>query len=378
MMFLTNEQQQFRDQISLFTKNELSEKVLSTKISDECLFQELQKFAISNLAGILLPEHLSGEGGGITEAVIVLEYASMHFPLLALMVETHYSCAMIADALSGSPKTNRLLSELGDLKRIGSIALTEPQCGTDIASIKTIAKREGDQIAVSGNKCFVNNTSKQFPGLSIVFCTIENRISAILLTTPSRGFLISHRYTFSGWEGLPNNAIILDNCKTDESNILKEGISRKELEKLFDGPRLLVSSIAYGMGKASFREVLDYCKERCQFEKPLIGNQSIAFRLADIKSSIEALGAYLYKTSLLFDRDECTHGNVCSLKLISASELERIASGCLDLMGGYGYTRDSYSQNALSASKGLQLHWGTTNHMRAEISEESFGSQSYF
>jgi alkylation response protein AidB-like acyl-CoA dehydrogenase len=317
--------------------------------------------------GILVPAEYGGEGGGLQEACIVVEEIAAGEQTLALMLVHHLACVHGLVLWAGEEIKRRFLPRLSTAESIGAVALTEPEAGTDLAAINAGLERRGDILVLNGNKCFVTNTGPGIDSMVLGFFREASGLSGALVPSSSAGFHIAHHYRFAGWEGLPNRALVLQDCAVPRDHLIADRLEEEGFERWYGGARLLTVAAAAGMMRACMEEAVRYCGERKQHGKRLIEQQSLQFRIADI-----AVSAALTRTSLSLAASRMgegfpCHPEICMLKLFATSGLEDAASTAMEMAGAYGYSEDSRLSSLYRDAKGLQLLWGTREMLRVEI-----------
>jgi alkylation response protein AidB-like acyl-CoA dehydrogenase len=317
--------------------------------------------------GMLIPSDHGGEGGGLQEACIVVEEVAAGEPNLALMLVHHLACSFGLVLWAGEEQKSRFLPPLSSLERIGAVALTEPEAGSDLAAIKAGLERRGTELILNGNKCFVTNTGPGIDCFVLGFFREPSGLTCALVPSSSPGFHLAHHYRFAGWEGLPNHALVLQDCTVPREHLIADRLGGERFERWCDGARLLVSATATGMIRACMDEAVRYCGERRQHGKRLIEQQSLLFRIADISLSAALTRTSLRLAASRMDEGAPCHAEICMLKLFATSRLEEAASSAMEMAGGYGYTVDSVLSSLYRDAKGLQLLWGTREMLRLEI-----------
>lgn len=334
------------------------------------LLRRFHSLGEAGYPGILIPVELEGEGGGWTEAAIVVEELAAGEAVLAMMLVSHLVCAA---GLLGWADERQMRDFLPPLARgdvLGAVALTEPEAGTDFTSLRACLEKRGEDAFASGNKCFVTNTAPGEESGILAFLRGDGGIAAAYIPSGSPGLHLAHHYRFSGWEGLPNHALVLQECTFPARCVLREDLEREDLLYLYDGAALLVTAMAAGMARACLEEASLYARERMQGGKKLADHQALRFRLADMATSGELMRTSLSAAAALMDSGASRHRELCMLKLFASSRLEEIASSAVELAGGYGYTSDCRLSSLYRDAKGLQLFWGTRELMRLEIARE--------
>lgn len=323
--------------------------------------------ATAGYPGILVPAAYGGEGGGLLEACVVVEEVAAGEQNLALMLVHHLACCRGLDLWAGEELKRLFLPLLSSAERIGAVALTEPEAGSDLAAIKAVLERRGSALLLNGNKCFVTNTGAGMECCVLGFFRGPSGLACALVPSSSPGFHLAHRYLFAGWEGLPNHALVLQDCAVPAGNLVAGSFAGGDFERWCDDCRLLVSATASGMARACLEEASRYAGERKQFGRKLLKNQALYFRLADMAVSATLIHTALRLAASRADEGLPCHTEVCMLKLFATGRLEEVASSAMELAGGYGYTVDSSLSRLFRDAKGLQLLWGTREMMRLEI-----------
>ncbi|MEW6555277.1 MAG: acyl-CoA dehydrogenase family protein [Actinomycetota bacterium] len=331
-------QSMLRAQACDFCARILKEDGLMPQGDEGLLLLRFRALKGAGYPGILIPTEMGGEGGGWAEAAIVIEELALADPVLAMMLLSHLVCTAGLLLWADGRQAADLLPPLARCDVLGAVALTEPEAGTDFADLRTSLERKGEACYASGNKCFVTNTAPGEESGLLAFLKGPEGIAAAYISSSSPGLHLAHRYRFSGWEGLPNHALVLQDCAFPAGNLLREGMVRDDLLSLFDGAALLVAAMAAGMARACLETVSRYAGERRQGGRALAGHQALYFRMSDMATSIESMKISLQAAAGRLDAGDPCHCELCMLKLFVSGKLEEIASSAVELAGGYGYT----------------------------------------
>jgi butyryl-CoA dehydrogenase len=356
-----------KNQACDFMKRRMHGEIEADGKDPQSLIEAFRGMKDAGYPGILAPVAYGGEGGGLLEACIVVEEMAAGEPNLALMLAQHLACSRALILWADDERKRRYLPLLCSAEIIGGVALTEPEAGSDLSSINARLERRGDELVLNGNKCFVTNT---WPGLDCLILGLfrePSGLAAVLVRSSAPGFHLAHQYLFAGWEGLPNHALVLQDCRIPRDHLVSDHLEDENLELWCDSGRILVSAIATGMSRACMDEAALYCGERRQFGRRLIEHQALLFRIADIATSLELMRTNLHLAASKMDGKLPCHAEVCMLKLLATGKLEEIASSAMEMAGAYGYTVDSRLSWLYRDAKGLQLIWGTRESMRLEI-----------
>jgi alkylation response protein AidB-like acyl-CoA dehydrogenase len=288
---------------------------------EECtLLRRFRDLKGAGYPGILVPSELDGEGGGWAEAAIITEEVAKGEPVLAMMLLSHLICTAGLLLWADESQARDFLPPLARCDLLGAVALTEPEAGTDFASLRTSLEKKGASAIASGNKCFVTNTAPGEESGVLAFLRGHDGIAAAYIPLSSPGLHLAHRYRFSGWEGLPNHALVLQECTFPAGNLLQEGLQRDDLLPLFDEAALLVTAMAAGMARACLEVISRYVLERKQGGKRLADHQALYFRASDMATCIELIKTSLHLAAARLDAGKSCHRELCMLKLFAGRD----------------------------------------------------------
>ena len=331
------------------------------------LVRLLRETADLGWTGLLIEADRGGEGAGWPEAVVVAEELAAREAPLAAMLVSHLVCSYGISLWGSEEQLRLLLPPLARCERLGAVGLTEPERGTDFDQPLASLAGNGESLLLNGNKCFVTNAGEGHGFALLTLARGEGGLAALCLLSDAPGLYLAHRYVFSGWEGLPNRALVLQDCKVPGDGLLREGLGRDDLIVLLDGAWLLVAALAAGMSRACLEEASAYARERKQGGGRLVFHQSLRFRLADMATGLELLRSSLYPAASRLQAGHGIHAEICMLKLFAVSRLEETASSAVEMGGGFGYTAESRLSRLWRQAKGLQFLWGTRELARLEL-----------
>ncbi len=279
--------------------------------------KSFKKLAAAGYPGMVVPLEMEGEGGGWVEAAIVIEELAAADPVMAMMLLSHLACTAGLIGWADEERMRDFLPQLARGDVLGAVALSEPEAGTDFTALRTTLETRGDMAYAVGNKCFVTNTSPGVDSGILMFLRGPGGIAVAYVPSGSSGLHLAHHYRFIGWEGLPNHALVLQDCAFPVSHVLREGLQGRDLLPLFDGAAVMVAAVAVGMARACLGEASRYTLEREQGGKRLAGHQVLSFRMADMATSIELVSTSLHLASARLDAGESLHPEACMLKLFA-------------------------------------------------------------
>jgi alkylation response protein AidB-like acyl-CoA dehydrogenase len=263
-------------------------------------------------------------------------------------------------------------------EKIGCFCLTEPGAGSDAASIKTRARRDGNaSYVLSGAKQFI--TSGKNGQIAIVFAVTDPEagkkgISAFIVPTDTKGYVVSKVERKLGQHASDTCAIVFEDMRVPASQRLgEEGQGLKIALANLEGGRIGIGAQAVGMARGAFNAALAYAKERVQFGKPIFEHQAVAFRLADMATSIEAAEQLVLHAASLRDAGLPCLKEASMAKLFASETAERVCSDAIQVHGGYGYLADYPVERIYRDVRVCQIYEGTSDIQKLVIARALAG-----
>jgi len=257
---------------------------------------------------------------------------------------------------------------------LGAFGLTEPNAGSDAGGTETVAKEDGDDFVITGNKCFITNASyAKFLALTAVTGQRDGRkeISAIIVPTDAEGFRIYDRYEKMGLHASNTAELVLENVRVPQENLLgRRGEGFKQFLSTLDGGRIGIGAMAVGIARAAYERSLQYAKERKQFGSPLVKFQAIQFKLADMAMKIELARNMVYKAAWLKDQGKPFTKEAAMCKLYASEIAMEITTQAVQIHGGYGYMKEYHVERYMRDAKLLEIGEGTSEVQRMVIARE--------
>lgn len=373
---LTPEQEMIRDMVKEFTENYI--KPVAALYDEEKTFpyENLKRMAELGLMGMNIPVEYGGsEVGVIAYSLAITEIAK--------------GCASHAVTTSVTNMVAEVIYEFGEeeIKRkhvkklcsgeypAGSFAITEPHTGSDAANIRTTAVRKGDAYILNGSKTLI--TSGEASGVTVTWAVTDRNakkgkgISAFVVEKGTPGFIVGKAEEKMGHRASLTNELIFDNCIVPANCLLgKEGEGFRIAMMELDGGRIGIGSLAVGVGFAAIDFATEYVKEREAFGKPLSSFEAIQWMIADSYTELEAAqllvlrAAYLKENKLPFTKE------ASMAKLFATETARNVAIRAVQMLGGYGYTKDYPVERYLRDIIGTTLYEGTSEVQRIVISRE--------
>ncbi|RYG71560.1 acyl-CoA dehydrogenase [Lentibacillus lipolyticus] len=369
---LTEEQEMLRKMVRDFAKNDV-EPTAAERDEEERFDRAIfDKMAELGLTGIPWPEEYGGIGADFVSYCIAVEELSRVCASTGVTLSAHLSLASWPIYKYGNAEQKKtFLYRLATGDALGAYALSEPGSGSDAASMKTVAKKDGDDYILNGNKVWITNGG--VADLYIVFAVTDPEskhkgISAFIVEKGTEGFTFGKKEKKLGIRSSPTTELIFENCRVPKENMLgEEGQGFKIAMSTLDGGRNGIAAQALGIAQGALDAAADYAKEREQFGKPIAANQGISFKLADMATDVEASRLLTYQAAWLESEGE-PYGKASAMsKLFAGDAAMRITTEAVQVFGGYGYTKDYPVERYMRDAKITQIYEGTNEIQRLVI-----------
>jgi len=362
-------QKMYRD----FAEKEI--KPLAEGIDEEERFpkESVAKMAEIGMLGIPFPEEYGGEEGDYLSYVIAVEELSKVCASTGVTLSAHTSlgAAPIYDWGTAEQK-QKYLTPLASGETLGAFGLTEPNAGTDASRQKTTAVKEGDHYILNGTKNFITNAGEA--GIYVVMAMTDREkgnhgISAFIVEEAFKGFSIGKHEKKMGIRGSATAELVFENCIVPAENLLgEEGQGFKVAMHTLDGGRIGIAAQALGIAEGALNEAIAYVKLREQFGKTLASFQNTQFVIADLSNQIEAAKLLVYRAAWCKDNNLPYAVESAHAKLFAAEAAMKVTTQCVQLLGGYGYTREYPVERMMRDAKITQIYEGTSEVQRMVIS----------
>ena len=370
---LTNEQQMLRKMYREFAENEV--KPLAEEIDEEERFpmETVEKMAKLGMMGIYFPKEYGGAGGDVLSYAMCVEELAKVCGTTAVIVSAHTSlcCAPIYE--NGTEEQKRkYLPDLLSGRKIGAFGLTEPNAGTDASGQQTTAvKNENGDYVLNGSKCFITNGN--VADTFVVFAMTDKSkgnhgISAFIVEKSFPGFSTGKHEKKMGIRGSSTCELIFEDCIVPKENLLGPiGKGFKVAMTTLDGGRIGIAAQALGIAQGAIDECMKYVKERVQFGKPIWAFQNTQFQLADMQTKVDAARLLVYRAAQA-KQDGEPYGHMAAMAKLFASETASdVTRRTLQLIGGYGYTREYPFERFMRDAKITEIYEGTSEVQRMVI-----------
>jgi len=336
----------------------------------------IHKLGELGFLGHYIPQKYGGSGLDFLSYIIAIENISNACASTGTIVMAHNSltCSPIND-FGNEEQKSKYLSELATGKNLGCFALSEPESGSDAASINTTAEKNGKYYIINGTKSWITNGAEA--DVAIVFTTTDKSkksrgITAFIvdLTTPDLSVGKSEKKL--GIKATSTTQFIFENVKVSECSLLgKEGEGFIIAMKTLDAGRIAVASQAVGIAQAALDASIVYSRERKTFGSPIFDHQGIQFMIADMSTKVEAARLLTWQASILKDRGIPYTKQSAMAKLYAAETAMWVTTKAIQIHGGNGYTTDYPVERYFRDAKITEIYEGTSEIQRIVIAKQT-------
>ena len=371
---LSKEQTMLRQLFRDFAQNEV--KPLAAEIDEQERFpwETVKKMADLGLLGVYFPREYGGAGADVLSYAMWVEELAKVCGSTAIIVSTHSSlCTAPIFEFGNEEQKRKYLPELLSGRQIGAFGLTEPSAGTDASGTQTTAVRDGDHYILNGSKIFITNGGAA--GIYIIFAMTDKSkghrgISAFIVERDFPGFSTGREEKKMGIRGSSTTELVMEDCIVPAENLLgREGQGYKIALHTLDGGRIGVAAQALGLGEGAIDEAIAYTKERVQFGKRISQFQWTQFQLADMATKMQAAQYLVYDAACAKQNGEEYSAKAAMAKLFASEAASDVTRRCVQLFGGYGYTREYPVERMMRDAKITEIYEGTSEAQRMVIAK---------
>ncbi|KJS23884.1 MAG: acyl-CoA dehydrogenase [Hyphomonadaceae bacterium BRH_c29] len=373
-MLFSDEQIMIRDMARKFAEDELQPHSEEWDQTSHFPVDVIRKAAELGFASIYVKEDVGGAGLTRTDAALIFEQLAYGDVSTAAFISIHNMASWMIDTFGADEQRQAWLPRLTTMELIASYCLTEPGAGSDAASLKTKAVREGDEYVITGTKQFISGA-----GTSDVYVLMARTsedgakgVSAFIIEKDTPGLSFGANERKMGWKSQPTRQVILDGVRVPVANrIGEEGHGFKFAMAGLDGGRLNIAASALGGAQLALDKALSYAKERSQFGKAIADFQATQFKLADMETELQAARVMLYEAAGRLDRKDPAATRWCAMaKRFVTDTAFKVANDSLQIHGGYGYLADYGVERIVRDLRVHQILEGTNEIMRVIISRD--------
>ena len=358
-----------------FAEKEIRPHFMEWDESQEFPVHIFKKLGELGLMGVFIPEEYGGSGFSYFEYITVVAEIAKVCGSIGLSVAAHNSLCTGHIYYHGSEEQKKkYLPKLASAEWIGAWGLTETGTGSDAGGMNTTAVLEGDHWVLNGSKNFITH-GKSGDVAVVIARTGEkgatNGTSAFIIEKGTPGFSAGKKENKMGMRASETCELIFNDCRIPKENLIGVvGEGFKQAMQILDGGRISIGALSLGIAKGAYEAALKYSKEREQFGQPISKFQSIAFKLADMATEIEAAELLLYQAAYLKNNKKKMTKESAIAKYYASEVAVRTANEAVQIFGGYGYTKDFPVEKFYRDAKLCTIGEGTSEIQKLVISRE--------
>ncbi|ESP92161.1 isovaleryl-CoA dehydrogenase [Pseudoalteromonas luteoviolacea] len=366
-----------RDHVNNFATSEIAPLAEKTD-HDNAFPNELwPKFGEMGLLGITVPEEFGGANMGYLEHVIAMEEISRSSASIGLSYGAHSNlCVNQINRNGNQAQKEKYLPKLISGEHIGALAMSEPNSGSDVVSMKLKAEKKGDKYVLNGNKMWITNGPDA--DVFVIYAKTDlnagpRGITAFIVERDFPGFSTAQKLDKLGMRGSNTCELVFEDCEVPEENILgtlNEGV--KVLMSGLDYERVVLAGGPLGIMQACMDVVVPYIHERQQFNQSIGEFQLVQGKIADMYTQMNAARSYVYTVAKACDRGETTRKDAAGAILYAAELATKLALDAIQLLGGNGYINEYPTGRLLRDAKLYEIGAGTSEIRRMLIGRELF------
>ncbi len=377
LVSLTEDETLFRDTVRQFAEETVKPHV--KEMDEKGVFEPslIKNFFELGLMGIEVPEQYGGGGGTFFEAILAVEELSRVDASVGVIVDVQNT--LVNNALmrwTTDEQKKRFLPKMC-ADTVGAYALSEANSGSDAFALQTRAELKGDDYVLNGQKLWITNAKEA--GIFILLATVDpaagyKGITAFVVEKDMAGFAVGKKEDKLGIRASSTCELILTDCRVPKANVLGEvGKGYKiAIETLNEG-RIGIGAQMIGLARGAWEYAVKYAQERKQFGKAIADFQGIQFQIAQMATEIEAGRMLLYNAARMKDARMNFVKEAAMTKLFCSQVAERVASLCVEIYGGYGFTKDYPVEKYFRDSKIGKIYEGTSNMQLQTIAKLVMG-----
>jgi alkylation response protein AidB-like acyl-CoA dehydrogenase len=332
-------------------------------------------FAKQGFLSLLLPEEYGGMDGDITSFCSVVEEMAKVCASSSLMVLVQ-GVGLMPILIAGTPEQKKkVFSRIAEKTTLSGFCITEPEAGSDAASMKTRAERRDGQFILNGRKSFITNG-----GIADVYSVFASTrpgegvkgISAFIVEKDTPGLSYGKKEEKMGMRGSVTSDVLFEDCRIPAENLLgEEGQGWKIAMETLNMSRPAVGAQAVGIAQGALDYAVNYVKERIQFGKPIASFQGIQFMIADMATQIEAARSLVYQAAAMIDAGHRDSDKLSAMAKFFASDTAmRVTTDAVQLLGGYGYMKDYPLERMMRDAKVTQIYEGANQVQRLVVAQQ--------
>lgn len=376
-----DDQLELRRAVREFAEKEILPFAASWDDEEKFPAETINKLGDLGFMGVLFPESLGGGGLNYVDYAIVIEELAKADASVGITVAAHTSlCANHIYEQGTDAQKEKFLKPLATGQWLGGWSLTEPSAGSDAGGTKTTAELDGDEWVLNGSKTFTTNGSICDVAIAMAVTDKDkdkHGISAFIVPKGTPGFRAGKKERKLGHRASDTSEMIFENCRVPSCHLLGErGEGFVAALKVLDGGRISIAAMSLGIAQAAFECALGYAQQRKQFGRAIGSFQAIRFKLSDMATQIDAARLLVHRAAFLKDKGQAVNKESAMAKLYASEVAVRAAEESVQILGGYGYTRDYPAERYYRDAKLMTIGEGTSEIQRMVIARQLLDIES--
>lgn len=370
---LTDEQRMFKRTFADFSDEVVAPGAAERDEKEEFDLDCWKKMAELGLAGLIVPEEYDGTAAGALVYAMAVEEISRNCASMGVTLSAHTSlCTWPILNLSSPEQKQRWLPRLASGESLGALGLTEPGAGSDVGATAMTAIKDGNSYVLNGTKIFITNG--YYADIYVILVRTGDKgakhgnSSYFVVEKGSPGFSFGKKELKMGIRSSATYELVFEDCRVPVENLLgSEGDGFKQTMQVLNGGRVGIAAQALGIAEGAFRHALAFAMERQQFGKPIIEQQGISFKLANMAMKIQAARNLVYEVAWREDAHLPYQRQGAFAKCFAGDVAMEVTTEAVQVLGGYGYTRDYPVERMMRDAKITQIYEGTNEIQRLTI-----------
>jgi alkylation response protein AidB-like acyl-CoA dehydrogenase len=377
---LTDEQRDILDMVRDFARSEVLPR--AAEIDEKAEYPEdlVKKMADLGLMGVPFPEEYGGAGQSYVTFALIVEEICRACASTGLIMDVNISlCGEPIMMFGTDEQKERFLTPLATGEKLGALAMTEPEAGSDAAAITTTAVKRNGCWILNGRKIFITNGEKADTYVVTAKSDREagsRGITDFIVEKSMPGVSFTTHYEKMGIRGSPTTDVVLEDVEVPDENVLGGvGNGFKVTMETLDAGRIGIAAQAVGIARAALEDCVAYARERTQFGQPIVRFEMVQAMLADMATQIEAARVLMLRAAHLRDREVSSPRESAMAKLFAGDMAMKVTTDAVQILGGYGYIREYPVERHMRDAKITQIYEGTQQVQRLVVARQVMGAK---